>query len=38
MLICNNFESSVGGVEILLSFVMERRRDRFDMLHKERRA
>jgi hypothetical protein len=39
MLICNNFESSIGGVEILLlTIVMERRRDRSDMLHEERRA
>jgi hypothetical protein len=36
MLMYNNFESSIGGVEILLlSIVMERRRNRSDMLHKE---
>jgi len=39
MLICNNFESSIGGVEILLLSIMsERGRDRSDMLRKERRA
>ena len=39
MLICNNFESSIGGVEILLLSIMsERGRDRCDMLRKERRV
>jgi len=39
MLIGNNFESSIGGVDVLLlSIVMERGRDRSYMLHKERRA
>lgn len=39
MLICNNFGSSFGGVDILLlSIVMERGRERSDMLHAERRA
>jgi len=32
MLICNNFESSIGGVEILLlSIMLERGRERSDM-------
>jgi len=39
MLICSNFGSSIGGVDILLlCIVMERGRDRSDMLQKERIA
>lgn len=39
MLMCNNFEGSINGVDILLlSVVKERGRDGSDMLHKERRA